>query len=305
MRRTIALVVLIAAGALSIAARDLESPSQQEPKTVKVQLLNPLTNLYMLYGGGGNSLVLERQNGSVLIDPKPAGWGRSILDAVTSFSDKPVTTIINTHSHLGHTGSNGEFPAVTQIVAHERTKATMQRMDAFQGTNSKFLPNSTVVDKLSLFEGAERIDLYYFGPGHTNGDLVVVIPAARLVHLGDLFPSKAAPFIDTANGGSGVAWPETLGKVLSEIHGVSRVSTGHDPGAVPPRSLLGDLMTWRDLEEYADFNREFVDAVRQALKAGKSEAEAAATLKLPEKYRHYDMRRAAANVATIYAELKN
>jgi hypothetical protein len=63
-------------------------------------------------------------------------------------------------------------------------------------------------------------------------------------------------------------------------------------------------MTWNDLQEYADFNRDFLAAVQDAIRAGKTADEAAATLKLPDRYKDYDMQRAKANVQAIYAELK-
>jgi hypothetical protein len=50
----------------------------------------------------------------------------------------------------------------------------MQQMDAFKGSNARFLPNMTVTGKkTTLFDGPDRIDLYHFGAGHTDGDLVV------------------------------------------------------------------------------------------------------------------------------------
>ena len=114
------------------------------------------------------------------------------------------------------------------------------------------------------------------------------------------------------NGGSGVALPHTLARAVAEIKGVTRVITGHEEGLVAqrdPRSVSVDIstpktMTWSDLEEYADFNRDFLAAVQEAIKANKSADEAAATLRLPERYKAYDMQRAKANVQTIYRELK-
>ena len=138
----------------------------------------------------------------------------------------PIPTIINSHSHPDHTGSNSEFPTAIQIVGHANTKANMAKMDAFRGANEKFLPTKTYTERLSLLDGLNRIDLYYFGAGHTDGDAIVVFPEKKLAYLGDLFPSKAAPFIDTTNGGSGVAFPETLTKAL-EIKDIDRVITGH------------------------------------------------------------------------------
>jgi hypothetical protein len=62
-------------------------------------------------------------------------------------------------------------------------------------------------------------------------------------------------------------------------------------------------MTWADFQEYADFNRDFLAAVRQAIAAGKSADEAAASLQLGERYKAYDMSQARANVQAIYREL--
>jgi glyoxylase-like metal-dependent hydrolase (beta-lactamase superfamily II) len=259
----------------------------------------------MLYGAG-NSIVLIRDDGVVLIDSKTTALTQGIVDAVSLVTDRPITTIVNTHAHIDHTGGNVALPMVSDIFAHEHTKAAMQKMDAFSGANAKFLPNKLVGDKLSLFEGTDRLDLYYFGPGHTNGDLVAVLPGHGIAYLGDLFPLKgAAPVIDAANGGSGVSFPDTLDRALREIKGVTRVVGGHDPG-VPPgvtRSSLGDIYSWNDLQEYAEFNRAFLEAVRTAMKQGKSAAEAASALSLPGKFSGYDMRQAKANVEIIYKEL--
>jgi glyoxylase-like metal-dependent hydrolase (beta-lactamase superfamily II) len=309
MRRAIVLAAILGAGGLSMAAAGVQD--RDAPKIVRMQTLNVRDILYVLTGGGGNTLALMRDDGVVLIDTKLPGWGKSILETIQSVTDKPVTMIINTHTHADHTGGNVDFPTVTQIVAHANTKANMEKMDAFKGANAKFLPNKTVTDHMSLLDGPDRIDLYYFGRGHTNGDLIVVFPEKRLAHFGDLFPSKSAPFIDTANGGSGVEFPKTLAKAVAEIKGVNRVVTGHDESSLIPRDAGSGsaifanpkTMTWNDVQEYADFNRDFLAAVEDAIKAGKSAADAAATLQLPERYKGYDMQRARANVEAIYKEL--
>lgn len=310
MKSIIRSIAFAAAFGLSLAAAGAQS-AQPDARSVRLRTLNPGDTLYVLIGGGGNALALMRDEGVVLIDAKLPGWGRAIHDAVEAASDRPVTMIINTHAHADHTGGNVEFPTATRIVGHANTKAAMQRMDAFAGPNARFVPNTVVTDRMTLFDGRDQIDLYYFGPGHANGDLIVVFPAKRLAVFGDLFPSKAAPVIDRANGGSGVAFPETLAKAVAEIKGVTRVVTGHEPGLVAerdPRAASVDIstprtMTWRDVEEYAEFNRDFLAAVREAIGAGKTAGEAAATLKLPEKYKDYDLQQAQANVEAIYHEL--
>ena len=89
----------------------------------------------------------------MLVDTKLAGWGQRIMDQVRSVTDKPVTTIINTHTHGDHTGSNEFFPASVEVVAQENTKANMEKMDAFKGDKAQFLPDKTYKDKLTLILG--------------------------------------------------------------------------------------------------------------------------------------------------------
>jgi glyoxylase-like metal-dependent hydrolase (beta-lactamase superfamily II) len=307
--RWIVLIAIVGGGWLSTTAAGAQDGNA--PKIVRMQTLNVRDILYILTGGGGNTLALMRDDGVVLIDTKLPGWGRSIRDTIEAVTDKPVTTIINTHAHADHTGGNVDFGTVPRIIAHQNTLANMQKMDAFKGADAKFLPNTIVTDRLSLLDGSDRIDLYYFGRGHTDGDLVVVFPEKRLAYLGDLFPAKAAPVIDSANGGSGVEFPKTLARAVAEIKGVNRVITGHDESAAIPRDAGSGsaifanpkTMTWNDLQEYADFNREFLAEVEQAIKAGKPAAQAAATLQLPERYKAYDMQQARANVEAVYREL--
>ena len=301
MRRGIILSTLIVFGALTIATAGSQGQAQG-PKVVRMQSMGVRDNLYLLSNGGGNTAALLTDDSVVLVDTKLAGWGQPMLDAIKRVTDLPVKMIINTHTHGDHTGSNGEFPTVVDIVAHENTKANMARMDAFKGMNAKFLPTKTYTTKVSLLEGVDRIDLYYFGAGHTNGDTIVVFPALRIAHVGDLFPSKGVPFIDANSGGSGVELPRTLARAVAEIKDIDRVITGHT--TPPPGAVASRWTTWTDLQEYADFSRDFLAAVQEAIKAGKSVEEAAASLKLPEQYKDYDMARAQATIQTIYNELK-
>jgi len=289
---------IVVAGALAFAIGLPAAQKLPDARAMRVQLLHPGLGLYVFLGGGGaNTVVLARGDEVVVVDPKPAGSGPSILRNIESITDRQVSTVVLTHGHPDHAGAIGEFPSATRLVAHE---ATVRRMKA---AGVRGVPTTIVTDHVSLFDQPPKVEIYYFGRGHTDGDLVVAFPGTDIVHMGDLFPAKAAPVIDAANGGSGVAFPETLARVVKELKGFHRVSTGHDPGPVPPRSKTGDLMSWGDLEDYAEFNRVFLERVRALFTAGLTAAQAAAALEMPEKFKAYDMREAAANVATIYREL--
>src|SRR5262245_52693354 len=99
---SIVLSAIVVAGGFSVSVGGVQE--KEPPKTVRMQTLNVRDILYVLTGGGGNTLALMRDDGVVLIDTKLPGWGRSILETIQAVTDKPVTTIINTHAHADHTG---------------------------------------------------------------------------------------------------------------------------------------------------------------------------------------------------------
>jgi len=276
MRRVIVLGVLVAIGCFSLAVKGFQSAKSGTPEGPPVAEIQKVKdNLYMLTGGGGNTAVFVTDNGVVVVDTKLAGWGQAILDKIRTVTNKPVTMIINTHTHGDHTGSN-EFFGTVETVAQENTKENMSKMDAFKGDKSKFLPAKTFKEKLALGQGKNEIDLYYFGPGHTNGDAWIVFKALRVMHAGDMFAWKGLPIVDVANGGSAVNYGQTLAKAASTIKDVDTIIPGHSP-----------LMTPADLQESAQFNKDFVEWVRNEIKAGKNVDQAAAEYKIPEKYKGY------------------
>ena len=315
MKRVVVLAVLIAAGALSLALAAQQAPppaaagqQPQGPRVVEVEKLND--NLFVLRGGGGNTAAFVTSQGVVVVDTKLPGWGQPILDKIKEFTDKPVTTIINTHTHGDHVSGNVEFPATVDIVTHENTKSNMDRMASppgmgpaqpppqtiFQANDGKGLPKRTFTDRMTLGSGPDRIELYYFGRGHTNGDAFVLFPTLRTLHAGDMFPGKSMPIIDSNNGGSGIDYPETLSKLHSDVKDVDTIITGHST-----------LMKWDDLREFAEFNRDFLNAVREAKNAGKTIEEIASSWSVPAKYTGYaapQENRLRANVAAIYKEVQ-
>lgn len=284
--------------------------------------------------GGGNTSVFITTNGGVVVDTKNPGWGQQILAKIKELTSKPVTTIINTRSHWDHVSGNVEFPATVEIVTHENTRANMTKMgpitgqatpcgdpngyacklyeplldrpsdrswpqpNVFRGPNAKRFPTKTFKDKMSLGGGADRVDLYYFGRGHTNGDTFIVFPALRTILGGDIVGGKGLPLLDAGNGGSGVAIPDTLRKAADTITNVDTIIPGHGP-----------LRPWTYLREYADFNRDFLTAMQEAKKAGKSVDDVVSSWKMPTKYTDTGyaapppqaLRR---NVQVIYDELR-
>ena len=293
MKRVLVLVALMAIGALSLAAAGRQAPAQ--PSGLKVvELQKVRDNLFVLSGGGGNTAVFVTDLGVVLVDTKLAGWGQPLLDKIRTVTSKPVTTIINTHSHGDHTGSNEFFPTSVEIVAQENTRLNMEKLDAFRNAKVNFLPKLMFKEKMTLGSGKDRVDLYFFGPGHTGGDAWVVFPALRVAHVGDMMGPKEPPVVDFANGGSSLRYADTLAKAVATLKNVDAIIPGHGP-----------LMTIRDLEEYVRFNKDFRDAVVSGYNHGFGLTEVAEGWKLPEKYRGYAAppERVKANTQMMFGEL--
>jgi glyoxylase-like metal-dependent hydrolase (beta-lactamase superfamily II) len=136
-------------------------------------------------------------------------------------------------------------------------------MPIFKEHKGNGLVEKTFSDRMTMGTGADQIDLFYFGPGHTNGDAWVVFPAHRIVHAGDIFAGKSLP--------------ETLMKAHDGIKNVDTIINGHMPRQT----------TWAELREFAEFNRDVVTWMQGQLKAGKTPEQAAVEFKVPEKYKDY------------------
>jgi cyclase len=309
MKRALLLAALVIVGWCAIAVSAFQGPpAGPTPASLAATKIEKVKeNLYVITGSGaenqaafsgGNTAVLVSDAGVTIVDTKLPGWGPTILERIKTFTNKPVTTIINTHTHSDHTGSNAFFGPSVERIVQENTRTNMARMDEFKGANAAFLPKRTYKDKLTIGTGHDQIDLYYFGRGHTNGDTFVVFPALRTMHVGDMFAWRALPYIDVDNGGSALAHPQTLAAALGSIKNVDTVIGGHIP-----------IATWNELKEYAEFSRDFAEWAQAERKAGKTVDQAAAEYKVPAKFKGYsasvaDFGGPKPNTQAVYDELR-
>lgn len=297
MKRHIALGTLVLIGVLTMAV----GAAQQPPPTPSADALTVekvKDNLFVLRGGGGNTAVFVTATGVTLVDTKNPGWGQPLLDKVKTLTNKPVTTVINTHTHYDHVSGNVEMPTVVDIVAHENTKMLMNEMkdvyglaaqpNVFKDKAGRGLVKRTFKDKMTIGSGADQVDLHYFGPAHTSGDAFVVFPALRVVHAGDTFPNKGLPIMDANNGGVGVEYPNTLMKAAAGLTNIDWIINGHTPAQT----------TSADLKEYTEFVREFVTTVQAAKTSGKTVDDVVKTWVTPAKYKGYP----AANAERVRAD---
>jgi glyoxylase-like metal-dependent hydrolase (beta-lactamase superfamily II) len=289
MKRACVLGTLVVTGALSAAVSALQLPPTPPPSVKGLVADKVRDNLYVIRGSdpqafvGGNTAVFIQANGVTLVDSKVPGWGQPLVEKVKELTNKPITTLINTHTHFDHTGGNPDFPATVEVVTHEATARYMKENnkvsgltfdvpDVFKDSGGRGLPKRTFKDRLTLGSGNDRVELHYFGRAHTGGDAFVVFPVARAMHTGDAFAAKGVPIMDANNGGSGVDYANTIAKAAA-LPNIDTVITGH----------ATTTMTMADVKEYGDYNRAFVEHVRSARKAGQT-LEQAANWKVPERF---------------------
>ena len=247
-RRLLSAIVVVGLAVAGAAAQ------QQRPRIPPTGTIKKVRdNLYVIPGAGGNTTVFVTQGGVVLVDTKLPNNGEAILNQVRRVTDKPVSTIVNTHSHPDHIGSNDYFPASVDVVTHENTRKWMAANPRV-ASNPVVMPDRTFTDRMTLGSGDDRIDLYCFGAGHTDGDAFIVFPARRAMAAGDMFAWKMAPLIDPMAGGSVLALPDTLEQAVKGIANVDIVIEGH-----------GDVNTWEGFRDYVQFNRALVDAANAGI----------------------------------------
>jgi glyoxylase-like metal-dependent hydrolase (beta-lactamase superfamily II) len=315
MRRQIVLGGMLVFGAVTLTAAALQQPPKPSAQAIEVDKLTD--NLFVLKalaaGGGGNTSVFITATGVVVIDTKNPGWGQPLIEKIKTLTDKPVTMIINTHTHGDHVSGNVEFPATIDIVSHENTKTNMTAMrpasfvaqpadgpppNIFTQNKGVGMAKRTFKDTMTIGSGADRIELHYFGRAHTNGDAMVLFPAARVLHMSDVFATKGLPGMDANNGGTGVGYADTLTKVadFADKNNVQTIINGH----------FNTTTTRADLREFIEYVRDFVKASQDGKRSGRSVDEVAKAWQTPAKYAGYEAMpipvRVRANVELIFKE---
>jgi glyoxylase-like metal-dependent hydrolase (beta-lactamase superfamily II) len=186
--------------------------------------------LYMITGNGGNIGVRVTSEGVIVIDDKFEQNYDEIIANIASVTNQPVKYVLNTHHHGDHAGSNLQFAAIAQVIAHTNVRTNMIR------GNQAGPPSIVFTDQTAVFLGDTEVRAHYVGRGHTDGDAVIYFPDLRTIHTGDLIVGGTL-FIDYGNGGTSIEWLDTIDNIL-ELD-FDTVIPGH-----------GGLMTKDDVREF-------------------------------------------------------
>lgn len=232
---------------------------------------------------GGNVMLVASKGEAVLIDSKFVGHAPLLRAEAESLAQARITTLINTHHHADHTGGNllftqglvlahaaavrrierqsdryasqieGARGALNELKLASNASDAAAQLDALLATKPNaqtgvFVPTQTIDRYPHVVPvGDIRVELHHFGPGHTDNDVVVVLPELGVIHTGDLVFHGLHPFCDQSGGLSLRGWNHALERIQTLCDARTRVVPGHGPlgdrGALErQRAYLDQLM---------------------------------------------------------------
>ncbi|WOT03888.1 MBL fold metallo-hydrolase [Shewanella youngdeokensis] len=195
-------------------------------KFAKVQIkpIKITDTIYMFTGAGGNIGVSAGSDGLLIIDDQFAPLANKISAALNQLQTGAPKFIINTHFHSDHTGSNSHFGQQGTIMAHHNV---LKRLVS----DSKFQPNALPVitynEGISVHFNNDVLQVAHMGPGHTDGDSVVIWSNDKVVHMGDLFFKDKFPYIDLNAGGSVQGYRDNVASIVHAMEPQTQVIPGH------------------------------------------------------------------------------
>ena len=197
---------------------------------------------------GGTILFLLSKSGTVVVDSQFADTVPHLIDEIRKKTENPFHLLINTHHHGDHTSGNIIFKdLVPHVLAHANSKVNQQNAAIRQKTEDKQLyPDQTYTDTWCEKVGKEKICLQYFGAGHTNGDSLVHLQHANIVHMGDLVFNRRHPVIDKTAGADIANWMRILERATKTFNKKTTYVCGHAAAGYDITAKAPDLLLFRD-----------------------------------------------------------
>lgn len=238
------------------------------------QLERLAPDVAVLIGTSGNVLILSGSGGALLVDDQREGDAEEVMAAVRQANAGPVRYVIDTHWHLDHSGGNGPMAAAGAVVIAHRNvrvrRSTEQYMSAYNAripaAAPEALPAIVFDEGMDLHHGAETVELRHAANAHTDGDTIVRLRQANVIHMGDIFFNGYFPFIDRDSGGSAQGLIAAVDRALAMTDERTRIVPAHGP-----------IATRAELQAYRDMLAAVAERVRAARAAGHSRAEIAAS----------------------------
>ena len=252
-------------GALTLAQQNILSSFFEDPWKIKM-----LTDdIGIFTERGGTIAFLLSKKGIVVVDSQFPEQSKHLIDELKKKTEKPFKLLINTHHHSDHTAGNISFKGIAEhVLAHENSlKNQKNSAIATKSEDKQLYPDQTYADTWHGKMGKEKIAMYYYGAGHTNGDSFVHFEHANIVHCGDLVFNRRHPFVDRGAGANMKNWMEVLDKAVHKFDSNTQYIFGH-AGAGYEVTGKAD-----DLKKFGDYLGSVLKFTEGEIKTGKSKEE--------------------------------
>lgn len=261
MRKTLDIVVALAVLALVFLAPAAAEPGASRGKRIGAFTADTLADgIHLLRPDDGdsartNSLVVEREDGVLVIDAQPTpSAARELLQAIAQLTAKPVRFLVLSHPHADAAGGASAFPRDVLVIGTGGCKDALADATYDFGAEAKArsgaawkepqrrLPTGLPASELLLDDPRNPVEILPIlaVPSHSAGDLIVWIRGAGLVAVGDLVPPTKALWTKGADLGS---WNGVLNSILLERPKVIAPLRGPTVGPREAR-LLRDVFAW-------------------------------------------------------------
>ena len=200
--------------------------------------------------------------------------GRAIIAEIQKTAGHKPRYLVVTHAHRDHAGGVPAFAAAgVQVLSAERASPGVVALlrGAGGGKNASRAEPALLltVSERSLFLSENgRAEVDFLGPGHTQGDLVVVLPERGVLFSGDLAVNGVLPFLRSADVDP-LGWEKILTRLAALK--IEAMIPGH--GAIGPREGITDT---------AAYLRRVIEIGQKIVLAGQPETVWEAQVRAPE-----------------------
>jgi glyoxylase-like metal-dependent hydrolase (beta-lactamase superfamily II) len=232
---------------------------------VTLQPLAPDVWLHVTTRNGipANGLVVVGKSASILVD---SGWSDADAAQLFAFAarrHRPVAAVVVTHSHDDRIGGAGlaqrrDVPvyALARTIEHARTPdppavnpSRPGEPPAAHGVGASaraaVLAARPVRDGDSVELGGAAVTLAFVGPGHSDDNLAVWVPSARVLFGGCLVKSARSTDLGNIADANLAAWPRAIATLRARFPDASIVVPGHGPVGGDALGRTLELLTAR------------------------------------------------------------
>jgi len=260
-------------GALTIDHKSLLKMFYEEAWKIKM-----LTDDIGVFTEKGGTIAFHfSKEGIIVIDAQFPDTAPHLIDELKKRNDKPFRLLINTHHHADHTSGNIAFKdVVSNVLAHENSLKN-QKSVAVKNKNEdkQYYPNQIFKKAWEEDTGKEKMALHYFGAGHTDGDAMIHLQDANIVHMGDLVFNRRHPFVDRSAGANMQSWMHVLETALKTFNKNTQFIYGHAADGYDVTGKKDDLVAFHD------YLGNVLKFVGDEMKAGKTREEILKATEIP------------------------